>query len=187
MGKLVIFSAPSGSGKTTIVRELLKKFNELEFSISATSRNPRGAEKHGVDYYFFSPEEFEEKVKRDEFIEWEEVYSGTYYGTLKSEVERLWDSGKTVLFDIDVVGGVNLKTLFPDTSISFFIQAPSLEILESRLRGRGTDSEEKITERLEKAEYELTFAPKFDHVIINDNLPRAVSEVENVLEKFLQG
>lgn len=186
MGKLVIFSAPSGSGKTTIVRSLLERFPELEFSISATSRSPRGKEKHGIDYYFFTPDEFQEKVKNNEFIEWEEVYQGTYYGTLSSEVKRLWNLDKTVLFDIDVVGGVNLKNLFPKESVSFFIQAPSLQILENRLRGRGTDTEEKIIERLEKAEYELSFAPKFDHVIINDQLDQAVKQVEAILKEFLE-
>jgi guanylate kinase len=160
-GKLVIFSAPSGAGKSTLVHYLLPKFGELSFSISATSRAPRGEEKHGQDYYFLSAEDFQKRTQNDEFLEWEEVYAGTYYGTLKSEVQRLWDEGKTVVFDIDVVGGLNLKKIFGPQALAMFVQAPSIQVLEQRLRGRGTDSEEKIAERLAKAstEMELSLTP----------------------------
>lgn len=185
-GKLVIFSAPSGAGKSTLVHYLLSKFTELSFSISATSRALRGAEKHGEDYYFLTAEDFQKRAKNDEFLEWEEVYAGTYYGTLKSEVQRLWDEGKTVVFDIDVVGGLNLKKIFGPQALAMFVQAPSIEELEKRLRGRGTDSEEKIAERLAKASLEMERAPEFDNIIVNDNLERAKKEAAEVLENFLR-
>ena len=186
MGKLVIFSAPSGSGKTTIVRELLKRFDCFEFSISATSRNPRGQEQNGVDYYFLSNEEFRARVERDEFVEWEEVYAGTCYGTLKSEMERIWAKGNTIFFDVDVMGGINLKRLFGEDACSVFIMPPSVEELERRLRGRGTDAEEVIQKRIAKAEFELSKAPEFDHVVINDVLEDAVNEVSAIISQFLK-
>lgn len=186
MGKLVIFSAPSGSGKTTIVRELLKRFDCFEFSISATSRNPRGQEQNGVDYYFLSNEEFRARVERDEFVEWEEVYQGTCYGTLKSEMERIWAKGNIILFDVDVMGGINLKRIFGDNACSVFIMPPSVEELERRLRGRGTDSEEVILKRIAKAEFELSKSSEFDHVVINDNLEVAVAEVVNIISNFIK-
>lgn len=185
-GKLVIFSAPSGAGKSTLVHYLLPKFRELSFSISATSRAPRGEEKHGQDYYFLSAEDFQKRAQNDEFLEWEEVYAGTYYGTLKSEVQRLWNEGKTVVFDIDVVGGLNLKKIFGPQALAMFVQAPSIQVLEQRLRGRGTDSEEKIAERLAKASTEMERAPEFDAIIINDELERAKAEAAETLENFLR-
>lgn len=186
MGKLVIFSAPSGSGKTTIVRELLKRFDCFEFSISATSRQPRGAEQNGIDYYFLTNEEFKERVARDEFVEWEEVYQGTCYGTLKSEMERIWNNGKVIIFDVDVMGGINLKRLFGDDACSMFIMPPSIEELERRLRGRGTDAEEVIQKRIAKAEFEISKAPEFDHVVINDKLDVAVVEAAEIITSFLK-
>ena len=185
-GKLVIFSAPSGAGKSTLVHYLLPKFGELSFSISATSRAPRGEEKHGQDYYFLSAEDFQKRAQNEEFLEWEEVYAGTYYGTLKSEVQRLWDEGKTVVFDIDVVGGLNLKKIFGPQALAMFVQAPSIQVLEQRLRGRGIDSEEKIAERLAKASTEMERAPEFDAIIINDELERAKAEASETLENFLR-
>ncbi len=186
MGKLVIFSAPSGSGKTTIVRELLKRFPQFEFSISATSRLPRGKEQDGVDYYFLSNEEFRARVERDEFVEWEEVYAGTCYGTLKSEMERIWAKGNVIVFDVDVMGGINLKRLFGEDACSIFIMPPSVEELERRLRGRGTDSEEVILKRIGKAEFELSKAPEFDKVVVNDVLDVAVDETTAIIENFLK-
>lgn len=186
MGKLVIFSAPSGSGKTTIVRELLKRFPQFEFSISATSRQPRGVEQNGVDYYFLSGDEFRERVERGEFVEWEEVYAGTCYGTLRSEMERIWSKGNVIVFDVDVMGGINLKRLFADDACSIFIMPPSVEELERRLRGRGTDSEEVIRKRISKADFELSKAPEFDHVVVNDTLAEAVEEATQIIETFLK-
>ena len=186
MGKLVIFSAPSGSGKTTIVRELLKLFPQFEFSISATSRKPRGQEQHGVDYYFLTNEEFCQRVERDEFVEWEEVYEGTCYGTLKSEVERIWSKGNVIIFDVDVMGGINLKRLFGEDACSMFIMPPSIEELERRLRGRGTDSEEVIQKRIAKAEFELSKSPEFDYTVVNDDLQVAVDEATTIIRNFLK-
>ena len=186
MGKLVIFSAPSGSGKTTIVRELLQRFPQFEFSISATSRQPRGKEQHGVDYYFLSSDEFRQRVERDEFVEWEEVYAGTCYGTLKSEVERIWAKGNVIVFDVDVMGGISLKRLFGDDACSIFIMPPSVEELERRLRGRGTDSEEVIQKRIGKAEFELSKASEFDHTVVNDVLADAVNEATYIINNFLK-
>jgi guanylate kinase len=185
-GKLIIFSAPSGSGKTTIVRELLKTFPQFEFSISATSRQPRGKEQHGVDYYFLTNEEFKERVARDEFVEWEEVYAGTCYGTLRSEMERIWAKGNVIVFDVDVMGGINLKKLFGADACSVFIQPPSVEELERRLRGRGTDAEEVILKRIAKAEFELSKAPEFDFTVVNDNLSVAIDETANIIHDFLK-
>ncbi len=185
-GKLVIFSAPSGSGKTTIVRQLLNKGFNLEFSISACSREKRGTESHGVDYYFLTADDFRTKVENDEFLEWEEVYADHYYGTLKSEVERIRNAGNNVIFDIDVVGGVNLKKQFGDDALAIFVQPPSKEELERRLRSRNTDSDEKIKRRLDKADFELSFADKFDVVVVNDNLEQAVKDAEHALNSFLE-
>ncbi|MBQ5829605.1 MAG: guanylate kinase [Alistipes sp.] len=186
MGKLVIFSAPSGSGKTTIVRELLQRFPQFEFSISATSRQPRGKEQHGIDYYFLSSDEFRQRVERDEFVEWEEVYAGTCYGTLKSEVERIWAKGNVIVFDVDVMGGINLKRLFGEDACSIFIMPPSVEELERRLRGRGTDSEEVIQKRIGKAEFELSKSPEFDYTVVNDVLADAVNEATDIINNFLK-
>ena len=185
--KVIIFSAPSGAGKSTIVNHLLGLREDLEFSISATSRAPRGQEKHGTEYYFFSTEEFRQMIAEDKFVEYEEVYAGSFYGTLKSEVERIWAKGHAIVFDIDVQGGVNLKRIFGDKALSVFIQAPSVEALRERLIGRGTDTEEAIERRVAKAASEMEFAAgKFDHVLINDNLETALAEAERVIERFLE-
>ena len=184
--KVIIFSAPSGAGKSTIVNHLLGLYPELEFSISATSRAPRGQEKHGVEYYFFSADEFRKMIAEDKFVEYEEVYSGSFYGTLRSEVERIWAKGHAIVFDIDVQGGVNLKRIFGDQALSVFIQAPSVEVLRERLVGRGTDSEEAIERRVAKAASEMEFAAgKFDYVLINDDLQTALSEAEDTIARFL--
>lgn len=185
MNKVVIFSAPSGSGKTTIVREILPQFPNLQFSISATSRAPRGSELDGVDYYFFSTEQFLQAVEAEKFIEWQEVYAGTCYGTLRAEVERIWNSGGVVVFDVDVVGGVNLKRIFGDSALSIFIMPLSIEVLRQRLVGRATDSAEAIERRLAKASTEIEFAPKFDKVIVNDDLPTAVSQTAAAITAFI--
>lgn len=184
-GKLLIFSAPSGSGKTTIVKHLLQKNYRLEFSISATSRSKRSTEEHGKDYYFLSADEFRNKIENNEFLEWEEVYEGCYYGTLKSEVNRIRQAGNNVIFDVDVVGGLNIKKYYQDEALAIFIQPPSVEELEKRLRFRSTDSDEVIAQRIAKASYELEFAPKFDKIIVNDILENACQEAENTLNKFL--
>lgn len=185
MGKVVIFSAPSGSGKSTIVNYLLTKGLGLEFSISATCRAPRGEEQNGREYFFFTPEEFKAKVENNEFLEWEEVYPGCCYGTLKSEVERIWAKGNIVVFDVDVVGGVNIKKIFGEQALSIFIEAPSIEILRKRLIGRGTDSMDKIEQRVAKAEYEMTFASQFDTIVINDKVEDAYSDAERVIREFI--
>lgn len=185
MNKIIIFSAPSGSGKTTIVKELLKRFPEFEFSISATSRQPRGTEQDGVDYYFLTPEAFRQKVNEEAFVEWEEVYAGTCYGTLKSEIERIWSKGHVILFDVDVLGGINLKRIFGEKACSIFIMPPSIEELRRRLEGRGTDAPEVIEKRIAKAEFELSKSPEFDFTIINDRLEEAVKETEEVIHRFL--
>ena len=184
--KVIIFSAPSGAGKSTIVNHLLGMYPEMEFSISATSRAPRGQEKHGVEYYFFSADEFRQMIAEDKFVEHEEVYPGSFYGTLKSEVERIWAKGHAIVFDIDVQGGVNLKRIFGDKAFSVFIQAPSVEILRQRLQGRGTDTPEAIEKRVAKAASEMEFAAgKFDHVLVNDDLQTALAEAEEIVAKFL--
>lgn len=185
MGKVIIFSAPSGSGKSTIVNHLLKKDLGLEFSVSATSRQPRGEEQNGREYYFFSRDEFKRKIGNNEFLEWEEVYPGCFYGTLLSETDRIWQKGHTVVFDVDVVGGINIKKKFGKDALSIFIQAPSVEELRSRLVGRATDSPEKIEERISKAEYEMSFAPQFDTIIVNGELETALSEAEKTVREFL--
>lgn len=183
--KVLIFSAPSGSGKSTVVNHLLSLHPELEFSISATSRAPRGEEKDGVEYYFIDAQEFRDRIARDEFVEYEEVYEGRFYGTLKEEVERIWAKGHVIIFDVDVKGGVNLKKYFGDKALSVFIQAPSVEVLRERLIGRGTDSMEEIEKRVAKAAEEMTYAGKFDHILINDDLQTALHESEEVVDTFL--
>ncbi|MBS1647224.1 MAG: guanylate kinase [Bacteroidetes bacterium] len=186
-GKLIIFSAPSGSGKTTIVRHLLSKISDkLQFSISATSRPQRGVEENGKDYYYLSLEEFKQKIKNNEFLEWEEVYAGTYYGTLRSEVERIWALGKHVIFDIDVQGGLNLKHQFGNKALAIFVMPPSIKILEERLKLRQTDSFESINLRLEKAEKELQTAKLFDRFILNEHIEVACEEAEKVVHAFLE-
>uniref|UniRef100_UPI0040572BD5 guanylate kinase n=1 Tax=Alistipes sp. TaxID=1872444 RepID=UPI0040572BD5 len=185
MGKIIIFSAPSGSGKTTIVKALLERYPQFEFSISATSRQPRGKEQDGVDYHFLSEEAFAQKVKEEAFVEWEEVYKGTSYGTLKSEIERIWSKGHVILFDVDVMGGINLKRIFKKQALSLFIMPPSMEELRRRLEGRGTDSPETIEKRLAKASFELSKAPEFDLTVINDVLERAIEECAAHIDQFL--
>ncbi len=185
MNKVIILSAPSGSGKTTIARKLLASDLGLEFSISACSREKRPGEIDGQDYFFLSPDEFRDRIQNDEFFEWEEVYKDHYYGTLKSEVHRIWDAGHTVLFDVDVVGGLNIKKILNDQALALFIQPPDLESLKARLIGRSSDSEEKIAMRLNKAAEELTFASKFDRIIINDRLQMAINETIDVVKDFL--
>ena len=181
--KVIIFSAPSGAGKSTIVNHLLGLHPELEFSISATSRAPRGQEQHGVEYYFYSTDEFRQMIADDKFVEYEEVYAGSYYGTLKSEVERIWAKGHVIIFDIDVQGGVNLKRIFGDKAFSVFIQAPSVEVL----RESGTDSAEAIERRVAKAASEMEFAAgKFDYVLVNDDLATSKAEAERILDEFLK-
>lgn len=188
MGKLVIFSAPSGSGKSTLVNHLMSQPNaNFAFSISCTSRAPRGEEQNGREYYFLTPEEFRKRIANDEFLEYEEVYADKFYGTLKSEVERLSDAGYTVLFDVDVKGGINIKKFYGDRALSIFVQPPSVEELSRRLHSRGTDSEEVIKVRLDKAAYELTFAPQFDRIIVNDDLNKAKAEVVKVVDDFING
>ncbi|MBK1442153.1 guanylate kinase [Parapedobacter sp. ISTM3] len=185
-GKLIIFSAPSGAGKTTIVRHLLSKHpDKICFSISASTRTPREGEVDGKDYYFISKEEFLHRIAKKEFIEFEEVYSGTFYGTLRSEVERIWALGKHVIFDIDVEGGLHLKRKYADRAMAIFVQPPSLDILVQRLRGRGTDSEDKLAERIVKAEKELRYADRFDVVLHNDDLDKACAEAEQLVLNFL--
>lgn len=186
MGKAILFSAPSGCGKTTIIGELMHFFDCFEFSISATSRAPRGGECDGKDYYFLSREEFMRRVEADAFLEWEEVYQGTCYGTLKSEIDRIWDKGRVIVFDVDVNGGRNIKRFFGDDALSIFVMPPSVEVLEQRLRSRGTDSEEAIVKRLARSAEELKQAPLFDVTIVNDDLQRAVDETRRVIEDFLQ-
>ncbi|MAN02320.1 MAG: guanylate kinase [Owenweeksia sp.] len=185
-GKVIIFSAPSGSGKTTLVRHLLTCKLGLEFSISATSRAPRGGEVDGKDYYFLNDEDFRQSVLNGEFIEWEEVYSGSMYGTLRSEVERIWSHGKTVIFDMDVVGGLNLKSLYKDNALAIFVMPPSMEELERRLRGRQTDDEDKIRQRLAKARKEIGRSDRFDHILLNNDLETAKKEAEKLVQSFLE-
>lgn len=187
MGKVIIFSAPSGSGKTTIVRALLERYPRLEFSVSATSRAPRGSECNGVDYHFLSQREFTQAVAENRFVEWEEVYAGTCYGTLRSEVERIWAAGHVIVFDVDVIGGLNLKRIFGDDACSVFIMPPSVGELRRRLEGRGTDAAEVIDRRVAKAEFELTKASGFDHVIVNDQLEAAIDEAARILDAFIEG
>lgn len=184
-GKCIIFSAPSGAGKTTIVHHLLGKIPQLEFSISACSRDPRGNEEHGKHYYFLGIESFKKKIEEGAFLEWEEVYTDNFYGTLVSELERIWSLGKTVIFDVDVVGGLNLKKIIGNNALAIFVQPPSYEALESRLRFRSTETEEKIAMRLEKAQIELARAPEFDVILLNDDLGKACKEAEELVLKFI--
>mgnify|MGYP006274864453 CR=1 FL=1 len=184
-GKLLIISAPSGSGKTTLVKYLMQTLENLEFSISATSRKPRGQEKDTIDYYFLSDDEFKTKVGNNEFVEWEEVYENRFYGTLKSEVDRIRNEGKTVVFDVDVIGGLNIKKLYGKEALSIFIQPPSIEELKNRLSVRGTDSQSEIKRRVNKAEQEMEYASHFDQIIINDDLEKAQKEIVKVVKTFL--
>lgn len=183
--KVVIFSAPSGSGKSTIVGHILSLHPEMEFSVSAASRAPRGTEQHGVEYYFYSADEFRDMIARDCFVEYEEVYPGSFYGTLKSEVERIWAKGHVIIFDVDVKGGVNLKKYFGDQALAVFIQAPSVEELRKRLILRGTDSMEAIERRVAKAAEEMTYAPQFDEILVNDDLQTAFRQAEQMVDAFL--
>ena len=186
-GKLIIFSAPSGAGKTTIVHHVLKKFSDqLEFSISACTRATRPNEVNGKDYYFMSGEEFKQKIKRNEFSEWEEVYPGQFYGTLKSELERIWNTGKHVIFDLDVQGGLNLKMKFGRQSFALFVMPPSVEVLELRLRQRKTETDESLARRISKAKEEIRVAEQFDRILVNENLERACAEAERLVSEFLK-
>ncbi len=185
-GKLVIFTAPSGAGKTTIVRHLLKELDSLAFSVSATSRAKRDHETDGKDYYFLTPPEFRKRVENGEFLEWEEVYSNQYYGTLHSEIERLWNEGKHIIFDIDVKGALNIKNKYPEESFAVFVKPPSPEILFERLANRGTETPDSYRKRVKRATLELQYEDKFDYVLMNDNLERALSEAEAVIGEFLE-
>jgi guanylate kinase len=184
-GKAIIFSAPSGSGKTTIVKHLLNTNPDLGFSISASTRDKRGrTEEHGKDYYFLSPVEFKQKIDNDEFVEWEEVYEGNFYGTLKSEVQRIWDSGKNVIFDVDVKGGMALKKYFGDKGLSIFVKVPSLNVLKERLHDRGTETPESLSRRLFKAQFETTFQDHFDYVLVNEELNNSLAEAQRLYDDF---
>jgi guanylate kinase len=185
-GKCIIFSAPSGAGKTTIVRYLLRNVPKLAFSISAASRNPRGREENGVDYHFFTVSEFKKLIEEDAFVEWEEVYKDNFYGTLKKEVLNHWKAGNIVLFDVDAIGGLNLKKIFGNKALSVFIKPPSLFVLEQRLKNRRTETPEQIKMRLDKANEELSYADQFDFVLLNDNLEKACYEIKNVIEDFIK-
>lgn len=185
-GKLIVFSAPSGSGKTTIVQHLLKQTDlNLDFSISATSREPRQNEKHGEDYYFMSLKEFKTHIKNDDFLEWEEVYRDNFYGTLKSEVERIWSTGKHVVFDIDVVGGLDIKKIYPERTLAVFVKPPSIEELKIRLKKRKTETEERISMRVAKASIEMATAPQFDFIIVNNNLQEALKDAHILVQDFI--
>ena len=186
MGKLIVISAPSGAGKTSIVHHLLKNMSELSFSVSACSREKREKETHGEDYYFLGVEGFKEKIKEDAFLEWEQVYENQYYGTLKSEIERIWSAGKTVIFDVDVVGGLNIKKQYPTECLSVFIMPPSVDVLRERLSGRGSESEVKIEIRLDKAEEEIEQNQKFDTIILNDDFEIACEETQEVITNFIK-
>ena len=185
-GKLIIFSAPSGAGKSTLVQYLLTCGFDMEFSVSATSRAPRGSEKHGVDYYYLTTDEFRQKIANQEFLEYEEVYPNCYYGTLRSEIDRISSKGKNIVFDVDVVGGLNIKENYGNRAISLFIAPPSVEVLHERLHKRGTDTPEMIEKRVAKADYEMTFAPMFDKIVINDKLETAKAEAEQYIMEFLK-
>ena len=184
-GKLIIVSAPSGAGKTSIVKALLENIPLLSFSISACSRPMRAGEQDGIDYYFLSPEAFKEMIARDAFLEWEEVYPGSYYGTLRSEVERIWQSGRHVIFDVDVAGGLNIKKQYPSQSLSVFVMPPSVEALRERLKIRNTESEESIEKRVGKAEYEMSFADEFDRILVNEHLEQAIPLACKMVTAFL--
>jgi guanylate kinase len=185
-GKAIIFSAPSGSGKTTIVKHLLEKFDELQFSISASTRDRRGRnEENGKDYYFLSPQDFKDKIDNNEFVEWEEVYEGNFYGTLKSEIDRIWAAGKHVIFDVDVKGGISLKKYFGEQALSIFVKVPDLQTLKTRLTDRNTESPESLSRRLYKAQFEMSFENKFDTILINDELPKTLKKAEALVKLFL--
>jgi guanylate kinase len=187
-GKLIIFSAPSGSGKTTIVKHLLQQRNDLGFSISACTRDKRGrSEENGKDYYFLTPDEFIKKIDNDEFVEWEEVYPGNYYGTLKSEIERIWASGKHVIFDVDVKGALHLKEYFGDKALAIYVKVPSLDVLEQRLRDRGSETDDSYSRRMFKVKFEMTFQDKFDVILVNDELEDSFKKAEKLVEDFLAG
>ena len=184
-GKAIIFSAPSGSGKTTIVKHLLANNHDLGFSISASTRDKRGrTEQNGADYYFLSPADFRKKIENNEFVEWEEVYEGNFYGTLKSEIDRIWREGKNVIFDVDVKGGLNLKKYFGDKALAVFVKVPSLEVLKERLDDRGTETEESLSRRLFKAQFETGFSDKFDVVLVNENLDKSLREAQKLYDNF---
>jgi guanylate kinase len=185
-GKCIIFSAPSGAGKTTIVHALLAKNLGLSFSVSACSRDPRPKEINGKDYYFLGIEGFKEQIQNDAFIEWEEVYTNNFYGTLKNEIQRIWDSGNAVIFDVDVIGGLNLKNIFGENALAIFVQPPSFEELEQRLRLRSTESEDKINQRMSKARKELEYASQFDKILVNENLDEAIETAKSWVEQFLK-
>lgn len=184
--KVIIFSAPSGAGKTTVVSHLMKRNNYFGFSISACTREPRENEVNGKDYHFLSLEDFKQKIEENAFIEWEEVYPNKFYGTLKSEIERLWQEGKIVVFDVDVKGGINLKEYFGEKALSVFVKAPSLDIIKKRLFARQTESAETLETRLQKAEYEMTFASQFDKILINDNLEETLKEVDQIASQLIE-
>lgn len=185
-GKALIFSAPSGSGKTTIVKHLIKTFPQLSFSISACTRDRRGRnEEDGKDYYFLTPEEFKNKINRDEFVEWEEVYPGNFYGTLKSEIERIWAEGKHVIFDVDVKGGLSLKNYFKEKSLAVFVKVPNLEVLAERLNDRATESNESLSQRLFKAKFEMGFEDKFDVTLVNEQLDESLEKAEELYKSFV--
>lgn len=185
-GKILIITAPSGAGKTSIVKELLKTYPQLVFSVSAATRAPRANEKDGMDYYFISVEDFKNKIAADEFAEWQMVYEGKYYGTLKSELQRIWNEGKLPVLDIDVKGAENVKKIYPNNSLGIFIQPPSIDVLLQRLKGRGTESAETLKARIDKAEYELSFKDKFDKVVLNDDLEKACNDAKTILEEYLR-
>ncbi|MEI6184280.1 MAG: guanylate kinase [Bacteroidota bacterium] len=185
-GKIIVITAPSGAGKTSITHYLLKHYPQICFSVSAATRKPRGEEKDGQDYYFMSQDDFENKINNQDFIEWEMVYEGNYYGTLKTEIERIWAEGKTPMLDIDVKGAIHVKSQFKNNCLSLFIQPPSIEVLQKRLEGRGTDSAENIATRVSKAAYELSFSHHFDFCILNEELTKACSETENIVCDFLE-
>ncbi len=184
-GKALIFSAPSGSGKTTIVKHLLANNPDLGFSISASTRDRRGrTEQDGKDYHFLTPEDFKKRIDNDEFIEWEEVYAGNFYGTLKDEIERIWSEGQNVIFDVDVKGGINLKKYFGDKALAVFVKVPSIEILRQRLMERNTESEESLSRRLFKAKFEMSFQDKFDVVLVNEDLDKSLREAQHLYDQF---
>lgn len=185
-GKVIIVSAPSGAGKTSIVRHLLEEVPELKFSISATTRHKRDYEEDGKDYYFITPENFKERLANDEFLEWQEVYDNQYYGSLKCEVERIWNNGQTVIFDVDVLGGLNIKKFYGNNALAVFIEPPTIEELVNRLKKRGTETEESLKKRVDKAEYEMSFADQFDKIVLNDDLKTAQQEMIDLVRDFLE-